>query len=67
MSWLSILPYAVQLIAWVLGRVNASEETRKKFIEFVQSAKDDGLIAVQAKEIFQQQKEALKKAPPENP
>jgi hypothetical protein len=67
MSWLSLLPSAIQFVLWILGRVNASEETRKKFIAFVQSAKDDGLISVQAKETFQQQKEALEKTPPENP
>lgn len=61
--WLAILPYAVQIIAWLLGRYADNKETIRKFQEFVQSAKDDGLIAVQAKDEFKRQEEELKRPP----
>jgi hypothetical protein len=63
MSLLALLPYLFQLISFFLDRYKASEETKRRFIALVQSAKDDGLIAVQAKDEFERQKEKLKQDP----
>lgn len=63
--WLTALPYLVQIIGWILGRYNASKETMAAFQKLVQSAKDDGLIAVQAKDIFEEQRQELEKTKPE--
>lgn len=57
--WLTALPYIFQVIGWILNRYNANEETKKAFHALVQSAKNDGLIAVQAKDEFAKQKEEL--------
>lgn len=63
MSFIALLPYAFQIIGWLLDKYNASEETKKRFMELVQSAKDDGLISVSAKDEFAKQKEKLKNPP----
>lgn len=64
--WLTLLPYALQFIGWIFSKYNASEETQKKFMELVQASKNDGLIAVDAKDTFKKQKaEILNPRPPE--
>lgn len=55
MSWtilLGLLPYAFQIIAFILQRINASQATIAAFQALVESSKNDGLISVQASDKF---------------
>jgi hypothetical protein len=58
LSWLTFL---VPIITWVMGKLKLSKESQEAFIKKVQSAKDDGLVAIQGRDEFRKQDEELAK------
>lgn len=60
MNWLLILPYAFQVIAWLLGKYNASVETKKAFLNLVEQAKLDPAISLKLKDDFDSMEAELK-------
>lgn len=50
--WLEI---GLTIFAWFLERSNASDQTKRKFLELVESTKDDGLITVKTHDTFKEQ------------
>lgn len=49
------------LLGWALKLFGASAETNKKFLELIESTKNDGLITVQARDKFNSQRESILK------
>ncbi len=47
MNWLVLLPTLVKLLDWLFVKYNASEDTKKKVRELIESAQKDGLISLQ--------------------
>ncbi len=62
---LSILSLLSPVVLWLLDLFKADKAKREAFIKFVQSAKDDGIISVEAKDEFARQDAALKQPPAE--
>lgn len=62
---LSIIQLVMPIILWVLNRFKISKEQQEAFIQKVQSAKDDALIGIQARDEFKRQDEELAK--PQDP
>ncbi len=59
MTWATWLPYLLQILAWVLGLVGASENTIQRYMELVESTQDDKLITIDVRNRFAAQREAL--------
>ena len=57
---LSILQIGMPVILWILDKFRVSKETKEAFIKKVQSAKDDGQVAIQQRDEFKRQDEELK-------
>lgn len=64
---LSLLSLLSPVVTWILDKFAVSQAKREQFIKFVQSAKDDGIIAVEAKDEFAQQDAKLKLETPDKP
>lgn len=52
MDWTMLLTLGMQIVVFILQRVNASAATIAAFQKLVDSAKDDGLISQQASDKF---------------
>lgn len=52
MFWFEI---GLRFLAWVISTTNASDKTKKKFLELVEATKNDGLISVKARDTFDKQ------------
>ena len=52
MWWVEI---GLRFLAWVITTTNASDKTKKKFLELVEATKDDGLITTKARDTFDKQ------------
>lgn len=59
MSWLAVLPYVFQIIAFVLGRVDANQKMLDAFQALIEASHDNGKITVDTKDKFLNQKAAL--------
>jgi len=57
---LSLLQIAMPVILWILDKFKVSKENQQAFINKVQSAKDDGKIAIDQRDEFNRQDEELK-------
>ncbi len=53
------LPYILQFVSWILGMIGASKNTMDKFMELVTKAQKYGLITVEIKDRFADQRTAL--------
>lgn len=51
-SWSTILTIGLQIVGFVLTRVNASNDVVAKFKALVDSAKDSGLISIKQSDKF---------------
>ena len=60
MNWLLILPYAFQIISWLLGKYNASKATQQAFLDLIQKCKDDPAISLKLKNDFRDMEDELK-------
>lgn len=62
MSWgwiLTILPYAFQLVSFILDKVKADQSTIAAFQDLIQKSRNNGLISQQASDKFQDLHEKL--------
>lgn len=50
--WTAILPYAFQIIAFILGRVQANQATIEAFHNLIQASRNNGLISIEASDKF---------------
>jgi len=55
----ALLPSVIKIISWLLYRSNASEETKKKYLEFVYAAQQDATSAKKIRDSFDNQKKRL--------
>lgn len=58
--FLALLPSALSLIAWILEKVNASNETKKAFLQLIEAAKLDPAIALKMKDDFKSMEDELR-------
>ena len=54
-----ILPTLLQFLGVILNKMDAGVQARAAYEALVQAAKDDGLISVDTKDIFQAQRDKL--------
>lgn len=51
-AWLAVIPYAFQILAFILQRVGASNDVITAFQKLVDVTKNDGLITQQTSDKF---------------
>jgi len=59
--WGTGLELALKFVGWFIEKKRANEETKKKFMELIDTVKDDAAISVKIKNSLTKQKETLKK------
>lgn len=55
MKWGYVLELTLRFLAWFLDRAQASDKTKKKFLELIEATKEDGLVTVKVKDTFEEQ------------
>lgn len=65
--WVSILSILATLIPFILGRIGASEATKKAFMDAFANAGNEGLISAQAHDKIKDLRDKLKAMPPPPP
>lgn len=58
--FLTLLPSIIQIVTWILSKVNADNATKKAWLEFIQKAKMDPAISLQMKDNFKAMEEELR-------